>query len=237
MNSNKIKIPLLFFLLILLGVSCSLEKPPVDEQVNAETFRQKMEEKDGEVVLDVRTPEEFAEGHLPNAININYNGADFESKIQQLDSTKLYMIYCHSGNRSGKAREYMQNNGFDRIIELKTGIQGWREAGLPLEGDSTKVSALNMDSYTKLTGSANLVLVDFYADWCVPCKKMEPMLLELEKEHNERLKLVRIDVEANRNLSQQLEIAAIPVLKVYENGKEKAVFKGLTSKEEILAVL
>ena len=63
-------------------------------------------------VIDVRTPEEVATGHLHGSININIQGADFESQMNQLDKTKNYVVYCHSGNRAGQAITWMQQNGF-----------------------------------------------------------------------------------------------------------------------------
>ena len=63
-------------------------------------------------VIDVRTPEEVATGHLHGSINIDIQGADFESQMNQLDKAKNYVVYCHSGRRAGLAIEWMQQNGF-----------------------------------------------------------------------------------------------------------------------------
>ena len=63
-------------------------------------------------VIDVRTPDEVATGHLHGSINIDIRGADFESQMNQLDKTKNYVVYCHSGNRAGQAITWMQQNGF-----------------------------------------------------------------------------------------------------------------------------
>ena len=71
--------------------------------------------KSGVVLLDVRTPEEFAAGHLSNARNVNFRAADFAAQISQLDPTKTYVLYCASGNRSGKAAILMQEKGFKQV--------------------------------------------------------------------------------------------------------------------------
>ena len=63
-------------------------------------------------VIDVRTPEEFASGHLDGALNIDIQGSTFESEIGALDKSANYVIYCRSGNRAGQAVTYMQDNGF-----------------------------------------------------------------------------------------------------------------------------
>lgn len=87
----------------------------------------------GLVVLDIRTPEEFAAGHLANAINIDYYADDFESKLAELDVSVPYVMYCNSGNRSGNALPVMDSLGFEEVYELDGGIQAWFGAGLPIE--------------------------------------------------------------------------------------------------------
>ena len=63
-------------------------------------------------VIDVRTPEEFATGHLDGALNFDIQGAEFDSQLSTLDKAADYVIYCRSGNRAGQAISYMQENGF-----------------------------------------------------------------------------------------------------------------------------
>jgi phage shock protein E len=63
-------------------------------------------------VIDVRTPDEVATGHLHGSINIDIQGSTFESQMNELDKTKNYVVYCHSGNRAGQAITWMQQNGF-----------------------------------------------------------------------------------------------------------------------------
>ena len=63
-------------------------------------------------VIDVRTPEEVATGHLHGSINIDIRGADFENQMNALDKSKNYVVYCHSGNRAGQAIDWMKQNGF-----------------------------------------------------------------------------------------------------------------------------
>ena len=64
------------------------------------------------VVIDVRTPAEFASGHLEGAINIDVQSTDFESRISELDPAGTYFVYCRSGNRSGQAIDRMEALGF-----------------------------------------------------------------------------------------------------------------------------
>jgi len=72
----------------------------------------------GAIIIDVRTPQEFATGHLTGAINIDINAADFDQKINALNPTLRYLIYCRSGNRSAQALVRMQSLGFDNTLDL-----------------------------------------------------------------------------------------------------------------------
>ncbi len=83
----------------------------------------------GVVILDVRTPEEFATGHLPGAINIDVEAADFTNQIAALDKTATYAVYCRSGNRSAVAMNEMAGEGFTDLADLAGGITAWAQAG------------------------------------------------------------------------------------------------------------
>lgn len=76
----------------------------------------------GAVLLDVRTPEEFAAGHIKDAVNIDFENQTFLSEIQKLDTAKTYFVYCRSSNRSGKAITLMKESGIKNIYELQGGI-------------------------------------------------------------------------------------------------------------------
>jgi rhodanese-related sulfurtransferase len=84
------------------------------------------------IVLDVRTPEEFSAGHLPNAININLEGADFAGEVSKLDKNATVAVYCRSGNRSGVATEQMAELGFVDMYDMQGGILDWEAAGGPV---------------------------------------------------------------------------------------------------------
>lgn len=82
------------------------------------------------VVLDVRTPAEFAEGHLPDAVNLDIQAAGFADDLAALDREVPYLLYCRTDNRSGRAREMMRDLGFAEVYEIDGGIVAWAEAGL-----------------------------------------------------------------------------------------------------------
>lgn len=83
------------------------------------------------IIIDVRTPEEFADGHIANADNIDYYSVTFRNDIDKLDKGKTYLIYCRSGNRSGKARDIMAELNFNKVYNMSGGILAWNDEGLP----------------------------------------------------------------------------------------------------------
>jgi rhodanese-related sulfurtransferase len=97
---------------------------------------QKVIDAGGVTLLDVRTPEEFAAGHIAGAQNIDFYAADFADRIDALDRSSAYVVYCHSGNRSGKATEVMADKGFSDVTDVDGGIAAWESAGLPVEAGS-----------------------------------------------------------------------------------------------------
>ena len=87
------------------------------------------------VILDVRTQEEFDEGHLDGAVLLDFYRDDFAAELATFDPTVPYVLYCRSGNRSGQARAIMDDLGFESVEDIDGGIVGWQEAGLPVVTD------------------------------------------------------------------------------------------------------
>ena len=86
----------------------------------------------GTIVLDVRTPAEYASGHLAKAKNIDIEASDFANRIAGLDKNATYAVYCRSGNRSGTTLEQMTAAGFTHVYDLAGGIGAWQNMGGPM---------------------------------------------------------------------------------------------------------
>jgi rhodanese-related sulfurtransferase len=84
------------------------------------------------VIFDVRTPSEYIEGHLKNAVNLDYNAADFKDKANNLDKNKTYLVYCRTSNRSASAVKIMAELGFKDIYHMTGGIVEWQASSLPV---------------------------------------------------------------------------------------------------------
>lgn len=90
--------------------------------------------KDGKiVVLDIRTPEEFKDGHIAGAVNVDFKEKDFAAKVAKLDKSKTYIVHCQSGGRSTKSLEVFKKLEFKSIVHLDNGFGSWEKAGLPVE--------------------------------------------------------------------------------------------------------
>jgi len=98
------------------------------QNIDAQTFEGLMQKND-HVVIDVRSQQEYAEGKIDPHTLINFFESDFKSKIEKLDPSKTYLVYCRSGNRSGKACAMMGQMGFDNLYNLEGGIGAWNAKG------------------------------------------------------------------------------------------------------------
>mgnify|MGYP001079358811 CR=1 FL=1 len=84
------------------------------------------------VIMDVRTPEEYTEGHIVDAINLNYYSKTFKNELNKFDKNKTYLVYCRSGRRSGIALNIMKELGFTEVYNILGGITQWEAKGLPI---------------------------------------------------------------------------------------------------------
>ena len=91
--------------------------------MSPEEFRQASAEAE---IIDVRSPEEYAEGHIEGARNVSITGSEFMDEVGRLDREKPYALYCRSGNRSGTALQLMQQMGFTTVGHLASGLLDWQ---------------------------------------------------------------------------------------------------------------
>ena len=104
-----------------------------DYLLSANKFAETIALDSGSIVLDVRTPVEFKNGHIAGAININIFDTAFQKKVQKLDKEKNIYIYCQSGRRSTRALDFLKSVGYEQLYELNGGISEWEKENLPVE--------------------------------------------------------------------------------------------------------
>ena len=138
MNKQRV-IACVIFAALLVGtlpcVAAAATGPTDLKGVSAGQFKMMLDQRRGDpdlVLLDIRTPAEFDAGHIEGAVLLDYYARDFVDRLKQLDREKTYLIYCRSGNRSGKSLAIFQKLGFHHAYHLETGILGWVQERLPL---------------------------------------------------------------------------------------------------------
>lgn len=192
-------------------------------------------------ILDVRTPKEFSGGHLENALNADWMGKTFDQDIRTLDKTKPVYVYCLSGGRSSEAARKLKSLGFTEVHDMKGGMLAWRAANLPEAGKElaantdpgAQANGLTMEQFKDLLSEDKLVLVDFHAEWCGPCKKMAPYLDQIGKEMKDKVVILRIDADDNEELANQMNIVGLPNLQIYKKKEQVWQHMGYMTKGQL----
>ena len=192
------------------------------ENLNTAAFESRMKSTPAKIVLDVRTDEEFKSGHLQGAINMNVNDPDFAERIKQLDTTQPVFVYCLAGGRSAKAADILKDMGFPAVYNMEGGMSRWTSENRMVESPAGSMNkGMKKVEFESLLAAAKdtLVLVDFWAKWCAPCRKITAYLPEIEKEFAGKLKVVKINYDDNPRLVKELSLDNVPYLFLYKNGK------------------
>lgn len=114
------------------GAGATIAATSAYKNLSVEEFARMAGDK-GNVILDVRTPAEFASGHIPGALNLDVTASDFQAKAAQLDRSKVYLVHCASGGRSARACTQLSRLDFPNLYNLPGGFQAWSKAGKPVE--------------------------------------------------------------------------------------------------------
>ena len=226
---------------MLISIACSTSNSQTTSEVlKPKEFAEKLAKSSDAVLLDVRTPGEYEGGHIENSLNVDWNGDHFDTQIADIDKDAPVYVYCLSGGRSGKAVSHLKDKGYTNVVELDGGMMAWRKAALPETKEASTVAKekeLTNEDFTKLIDSDDYVLIDFHAEWCGPCKKLKPILDEVGKEYAEQITIVRIDVDKNPTISNQMNVTGIPDMRLYKNRKLVWETKGLVEKSVIVEQL
>ena len=121
-----------FALGVLLLLNCRNTSPQSIQRITSEEMRE-ISKLEGMQLVDVRTPKEYENGHIPNAQNIDFLDAKFEANIQRLNTSKPVIIYCQRGSRSAKCASKLIANGFVKVYDLDGGFAQWKYSGLQVE--------------------------------------------------------------------------------------------------------
>ncbi len=230
-----------FFSFILLScININSQDSKKIQNFNPEQFQSSFEKNPG-IILDVRTDQEIKSGIIENASMVDFYDVDFKKKISRIDKSKTVYVYCRSGGRSSKAAKLLIEQGQFRVINLKGGIMAWKREGYKLSNNNVIIDSNNQKfslvEFENLISKEHMVLVDFHTMWCAPCKKMIPIIDDLEKEYSEDVYILRIDLDYSEILANQFKINSIPTLILFKKEKEIWRGTGFKSREEIVAIL
>jgi rhodanese-related sulfurtransferase len=228
----------LLFLCIICLISCNTTTAQGVKNITTDEFVEALKNSDKKIILDVRTPEEFANSHIFGAINIDVRSDDFNQKIAKLDKDQPIYIYCLSGGRSANASNILANDGFKTVHNILGGISKWSGENKPtITAEGASERGLSVEQFNSLINAKDsAVFVDFFAPWCAPCKKIKAYIPELQNEFKGKLKVVLINYDENPKLVKALGVTSIPYLKVI-TPKGTTILQDFHSKEEILAIL
>ena len=195
-------------------------------------FEQKLNGTQAAQLVDVRTPGEFAGGHLKNAVNMDVNGDKVSQQFATLDKARTVFVYCKAGGRSAHAAGMLADMGFKEVYNLDGGIMKWESAGKPLDNAATAQTGMSVSDLEKMVAGPHYVLVDFNAKWCAPCKQMLPVLEALAQKN--KFILQKVDADENAGLLKQKGIDAIPYLELYHDGKLIWKHNGFINEQQLL---
>jgi rhodanese-related sulfurtransferase len=119
---------------VILSVGCAKAPTQIIADISTQEASALIEENQNNpdfIIIDVRTPQEFVEGHIANATNIDKNSETFQDKLNNLDKDKTYLVYCAMGVRSASALAIMKELGFMEAYNMLDGINQWTADGLP----------------------------------------------------------------------------------------------------------
>lgn len=248
---NWIKYSLLAASMSLLSLSsCQGGGTASVEKLKAPAFETKVKEEGTGQLLDVRTPEEYATGHIEGAVNNNVDDAAFDKNLAHLDKEKPVLVYCKGGGRSAAAVEKLKALGYKKVYELEGGMLAWNNSKLPVStatvtAPAPKASAssgrpksaagegFSVADFEKLVKETPVLVVDFSAVWCGPCKKLSPILEKMEKEFAGKVTVQKIDIDLSEELTSYMAIQGVPYVVKYVNGKKVNQMVGLDTEENI----
>jgi rhodanese-related sulfurtransferase len=124
---RSLQVTFVFIASLFLLSSCQAQGVK-STKLDPNNFENKLNSTKDKVLVDVRTPDEFAEGHLVNAVLIDFFSDDFKAQAGKLDKTKPVFVYCGTGKRSGNASKILIELGFTQVYDLDGGITAWADA-------------------------------------------------------------------------------------------------------------
>ncbi|HLP53619.1 MAG TPA: rhodanese-like domain-containing protein [Fluviicola sp.] len=200
---------------------------PGTEELEARDFSDKMAKSENAVLVDLRTNEEFAEGHIPGALNITYGSPTFRWRIGELDSTSDVFLYCGQGSRSMKAVDFVSVQGFSSVTLLKGGFTAWqKEKFTQTPPELVPPAELTEERFNRFLELEHLVVVYFDVPWSKSSRRMGSVLDELAVAYKGKVQILRVNADTYKYLATELGMEELPLLQFYENGNLTGTIEG-----------
>ncbi len=208
----------------------------VPMNVDSKMFFDLIKSEEG-IILDVRTPNEYSRGHIEGSTLISTSDQKFIEKVSLLQKGKPVYVYCLTGSRSRAVANYLSQKGYKKVYNLARGILEWQQYGYSVKQSNAVIASSNKtysnSEFAQLLSSESVVLIDFHAPWCAPCKKMMPTIDKLQKDYSGKALVKKIDIEANNSLKNTYKIQSIPEIVLFKNGKEVWRKTGISSYDDL----
>ncbi|TDS10996.1 thioredoxin domain-containing protein [Sphingobacterium paludis] len=203
-----------------------------DFRITATDFFKHLQSQSAPQVLDARSIEEYDQAHLPHAIQIDQQAADFEQKIGQLDKSSPVFIYSIQTGRSQRLAQRLNELSFKTLYVLSPGISAWVGSGYPLVVADTNTKRISLDAFRAKLLSNDYVVVNFGSNYCPPCKKVIPVLDSLQQ-HDPAIRVVKVEIDVNPDIIKEYAIKTIPTTILYRAGRPIWTKTGIPTVKEI----
>jgi thioredoxin 1 len=204
--------------------------------LSAEAFRDLVRDSTG-ILLDVRTQQEYNNGHLRGSGQMNYYDRDFGNRLLMLSRDEAIFLYCNTGFRSGRAAQFLVQNGYQRVYNMHRGIMEWNYHNLPVERTPGALAdtenRFGIEQFREVIGNDTLVFVDFYAPWCAPCRRMMPLIDSLITEYTGQVHILKVNADASRELMRELHITGVPYFILFHRGNVVFHKGGMVTRQEL----
>lgn len=210
---------------LLLMAACSQDGKTT---LTIDEFKSEIE-KGGSQVVDLRSESAYKSSHIPGAMSVTGSTAEIVAKETYADMP-LY-LYNENGEGMDELVNKLRKGGFKKVYGLKEGINAWKKQGFSLE--ELKIFENDTIAFEKAILGSKLVMVDFNAEWCRPCKMLDPIVKKLRETRAKDAIVYSIDTDKNPVLAQQYKAESIPLLVFLKNGQEIGRSVGLISESKL----
>jgi rhodanese-related sulfurtransferase len=225
-------------LILILTFSCSTNSVDNYYSISIDKAAELLESENA-IILDVRTNEEVSKGYIKDATFIDYYSNDFKNKLNLIDKKKTIYVYCKSGGRSSKASEIISQMGFANVYNLEGGFMRWKLNDMPFNLDSASTQVLNNDivlqsDIDSILLSNNKVLLCVSTQWCLPCKKMEPIINKINLDLKGNIHILKLDPDYNPLIIKKYNILSLPTFVLYEDNLEVWRKNGIIAYDDLV---